>query len=271
MTDALRATKAESERPTVEVSQSPVVVEMKGVSFSYDGLTVLEDVDLEVRGGEFLSVVGPNGGGKTTLVKLILGLLRPSSGIIRVLGRTPREARRFVGYLPQYVHFDPLFPITVRDVVLMGRLGPSYSGRYTKADRAAARRAMESVCVDNLQDRAIQALSGGQRQRVLLARALATEPQLLLLDEPTANVDSAVEEQLFDTLRMLNRHMTILIVSHDLGVVSQVVSSVICVRRTVRVHPTSEFTGDLVRELYGGGMRMVHHDHCREGGGGSDE
>jgi zinc transport system ATP-binding protein len=152
----------------------------------------------------------------------------------------------------------------------MGRLGEDHRrAGFGPEDRRAADTALEQAGVAALRERPFRALSGGERQRVLLARALATEPRLLLLDEPTSNVDAAAEQKLFETLETLNRTMTILLVSHDIGVVSQVVSGVICVKRTVRVHPTTELTGDLVRELYGGEMRMVHHDQCCGTGGGT--
>ena len=247
---------------------TPPVVRMVDLRFCIDEVVVLEDVDLEVHDFEFLSVVGPHRGGKTTLIKLVLGLLKPTAGRVEVFGRPPTAVRNRIGYLPQYVHYDPLFPITVRDVVLMGRLGTGHKWGFGRADREAAERAMRRAHVQDLGGRSFQALSGGQRQRVLLARALATEPALLLLDEPTANVDTAVESRLFETLQELNQQMTILVVSHDLGVVSSAVSKVICVKKTVRVHPTSEFSGELVRELYGGDIHMVQHDHCCTSGAG---
>lgn len=270
MTDVAEKRAHHAAPPVPETpSERREVVRMRNLDLILEGRPVLTDVNLTVSEFEFLSVVGPNGGGKTTLIKLILGLLQPSRGTVRVFGESPEAARHRIGYLPQYVHFDPLFPITVRDVVMMGRLGTGRrKWRFGKPDREAADRAMRRAHVEDLSERSFQALSGGQRQRVLLARALATEPELLLLDEPTANVDTFVESRLFETLRELNAHMTILIVSHDLGVVSSAVTRVICVKQTVRVHPTSELTGDLVQELYGADMHMVQHDHnCAAAGG----
>ncbi|MFW5803564.1 MAG: metal ABC transporter ATP-binding protein [Verrucomicrobiota bacterium] len=262
MTDVAENRVQTGAPPTSEKTVGREVIRVRDLDLNLEGRPVLRKVDLTVSEYEFLSVVGPNGGGKTTLIKLILGLLQPSSGTVRVFGKPPESVRRRIGYLPQYVHFDPLFPITVRDVVMMGRLGMGRrTWRFGKADREAALRAMQRAHVEDLSERSFDALSGGQRQRVLLARALATEPELLLLDEPTANVDTVVENRLFETLRELNAHMTILVVSHDLGVVSSAVTRVICVKKTVRVHPTSELTGDLVRELYGADIHMVQHDH----------
>jgi zinc transport system ATP-binding protein len=243
------------------------VIMLRGVSFAYDGVPVLEDVSFSVAARESLCMVGPNGGGKTTLMKLILGLLRPQCGEIRVFGQPPEQARLRVGYMPQYVRHDPQFPVTVLDIVRMGRLGKrglgGLLGWYTAADRQAALEALRQVHLDGLARRPFEALSGGQRQRVLIARALCCQPDLLLLDEPTANVDSLVEARLFEVLRELNKRMTILMVSHDLGFVSNLVQRVICVNRRVVVHPTSEINGDVIHDTYGGDVRIVHHGDFR--------
>ncbi len=239
-------------------------VELSGVTFAYDGVPVLEEADLQVSPGEFACVVGPNGGGKTTLMKLILGTLHPQRGTVRVLGQSPRSVRQRIGYMPQGSQHDPKFPVTVMDVVLMGRLGPRLMGPYSRADRHAARDALSQVDLLDLRSRPLADLSGGQRQRVLIARALCGDPELLLLDEPMAGVDTPAEERLLRLLQDLNRRLTILMVSHDLGFVSKIVERVICVNRRIRVHPTQELTGDHIRELYGTELRMVHHDHLGE-------
>lgn len=172
-----------------------------------------------------------------------------------------------MGYMPQHGHHDPQFPVTVMDVVLMGRLGNRWGGRYARTDKEAARVALAEVGLGEVSTRLFQSLSGGQRQRVLIARALACEPDLLLLDEPMANVDVLVENRLVQILQELNRRMTILMVSHDLGFVADIVKSVVCVNRCVVVHPTSEITGEVIRDLYGGDIRLVRHDHrCSEQG-----
>lgn len=244
---------------------------LKDVSFTYARQSVLETVNLTVRRGDFASIVGPNGGGKTTLLKLILGLIKPDSGEIRVFGTPPGKARLRVGYTPQFSNLDMEFPVTVMDIVLMGRLGHSLGGWYSKRDRAVARASMEEVDLAGLSDCRFSELSGGQRQRVFIARALCCEPELLLLDEPTANIDPEVEAALFCILRELNRRMTILLVTHDLGFVSKVVKSVICVNRKVRVHPTTDINGVIIKEIYGGDLRMIRHDHrCSEGGHSHD-
>jgi len=244
------------------------VIEIKGLSFSYNGHPVLEDVDLEIGERDFASVVGPNGGGKTTLLRLVLGLLTPTRGTVRVFGEPPARVRRRIGYMPQRVDVDPRFPVSVMDVVLMGRLGATrVLGPFGRADRRAAERVLDEVSLGDLRSRQFSELSGGQRQRVLIARALAGEPELLLLDEPTASLDVGIESELMSLLQRLNERLTIVMVSHDLGFVSQFVKTVVCVKGRCEIHPTSGITGEMINEIYGGGMRMVRHDHrCAEEG-----
>ncbi len=247
------------------------VIELDDVSFSYDGRPVLEHVTLQVHRHELTSIVGPNGGGKTTLLRLILGLVRPDSGTVRVFGASPRRARRRIGYMPQHARYDPQFPVTVMGVVLMGRLERRLCGPYARSDHEAAHEALEEMKMAEAAGRSFDALSGGERQRVLIARALACEPDVLLLDEPTASVDVATEERLHDILERLNDRLTIVMASHDLGFVSSIVQHVICVNRTVTCHPTSEFSGEVVNELYGGASRLVCHDRrCHPAGGDHD-
>ncbi len=244
------------------------VLRFEHLDFGYDERAVLRDVTLTVPEGDFVSVVGPNGSGKTTLLKLALGLLRPARGEVRVFGQPPHKARRRIGYVPQHPHLDPLFPVSALDVVLMGRLGRTRAwGAWRGRDREAARDALNEVGLDDVNGRHFSALSGGQKQRVLIARALAGEPDLLLLDEPTAGLDAHVEEGFWRLLEELNRRLTVVLVSHDLGFVSHYVKSVVCVGERVVVHPTSEITGEVIADLYGGEMRMIRHDHrCSEEG-----
>ncbi len=244
------------------------VIRLENVSFSYDGYPVLEDVSLTVKERDFLSIVGPNAGGKTTLLKLILGLLKPTSGTVRVFEQPPARVRSRIGYMPQHALLDPLFPVSALDVVLMGRLGNGRGlGFYGRADKEAAVEALRKVELHEVRHRSFSELSGGQRQRVLIARALVSEPELLLLDEPTANVDAVIETELYEILKELNEKMTVALVTHDLGFVSRYVKSVACVNRRVVVHPTSEITGEMINEIYGCDMHMVRHDHrCSEEG-----
>ena len=241
------------------------VVKVSHVSFSYHGIPVLEDVHFTIPERSFISIVGPNAGGKTTLLKLMLGLLRPSQGTIEVLGMPPVKARALIGYMPQQVQLDLQFPVSVLDVVLMGRLGQGRRiGPYSRTDRAIALDALLKLEMQDLAGRPFMALSGGQRQRVLIARALASEPQMLFLDEPTANVDMVVETELFELLHEMSKTITVVVVSHDLGFVSHYVQSVVCVNRRVMVHPTASVTGEVIRDLYLSDVCMVRHHH-REG------
>jgi len=248
------------------MSNEPVIT-VDGVWFSYDSSPVLENVNLSIGGRDFVCVVGPNGGGKTTLIKLFLGLLRPTKGTVRVFGKPPEDSRLRLGYMPQHAQLDPLFPVRVIDVVLMGRMGITRKfGPYRKVDRKAALDALNEVEMQDLFERRFSTLSGGQQQRVLIARALASDPEVLLLDEPTASLDLQVECELYELLRLLNERLTVIIASHDLGFVSRYVKSVICVKREVVAHPTNEITGELIRELYGEDVCMVRHDqHASEG------
>lgn len=232
------------------------------VSFGYgDGPDVVERVDLEIGTHELIGLIGPNGGGKSTLLKLAAGLLKPRRGTVRVFGRPPHEARDEIGYVPQFALFPRDFPITVAQVVLLGRLGGGPGVRWSAADRAAAERAIEETELASLAHRPLSALSGGELQRVLIARALAAEPRLLLLDEPTSNLDQRAEEDMFALLAKLTDRMAVVLVSHDVGFVTGFVQRVACISRTLICHGTSELTGEVINELYGHPVRAVHHAH----------
>lgn len=235
-------------------------IELEDVSFRYEDDPVLEGITLAVEEREFLALIGPNGGGKTTLLKLILGLEPPSRGQVRVLGEAPAKARAHVGYVPQHTSLPRDFPITVEDVVLMGRLTPCSLGPVSgPRAREAAVRALAAVRLLDLRRRRIDELSGGQRQRVLIARALATDPKILLLDEPTANVDSRVEQDVFELLRGLNTGTTIVLVTHDLGFVSRYVGRVACLNRELVCHQTGEISHEVIDRMYGTSVRIVDH------------
>ncbi|MCI5133402.1 MAG: ABC transporter ATP-binding protein, partial [Candidatus Electrothrix sp. EH2] len=234
---------------------------IRDLSCSYNDIPVLSDVHLDIFPGDSASIVGPNGGGKTTLMKIMLGLVQPDTGTVLVYGNTPEQERTRIGYVPQYARYDPTFPIAVLDVVCMGRLGSTFSGRYTRHDKEIALKALEAVNLADLARRPFSALSGGQRQRVLIARALAAEGDILILDEPTASLDRDSEQQLFALLADLKKEMIILMVTHEIGVSPTFFERVICVNTQVYVHPTSELTGALLRDMYGGDLRMIRHDH----------
>jgi zinc transport system ATP-binding protein len=234
------------------------------VTFRYEEAEepALEDVSLRVGPREFVGLIGPNGGGKSTLLRILLGLLRPQSGTVRVLGRSPREVCRRIGYVPQHDRIDASVPATVLDLVLTGRLGRTAWGfRYGRDHLDAARAALEQAGVADLAQRRIGDLSGGQRQRVLIARALADDVRILLLDEPMAGIDLHVEQGILETLRRLNERLPILLVSHDIGFVSAHVHRVACLDRRLVVHRVDEITEDTISEMYRaqGHVHRIHH------------
>ena len=227
------------------------IVEIKDLDFAYGGEAVLEDVSLNVRPKDFIAIIGPNGGGKTTLLKLVLGLLPPAKGTVRVDGKSPQEASPCIGYVPQNVHANHSFPITAIDVVLMGKIEPKNRwSRRSAANRREAMAALERMEMEAHADKKIGMLSGGQRQRVFIARALVAQPKLLLLDEPTASIDTKGQADFYRLLRELNQDMTVLVVSHDLLVVSRYVKSVACVNKKLHYHDQAEITGEMLETMY---------------------
>ncbi len=238
------------------------IVLLKGVNFAYNGgPLVLEDINFEIYRNEFIGIIGPNGGGKSTLLKLIMGLIKPTTGKITVFNKPPEASRKTIGYVPQFTTFNREFPISVKDVVLMGRLGNTrtFAG-YRKKDRDIVYKVLEQLEVEKLQNRPIGTLSGGQLQRVMIARALACEPKLLLLDEPTANIDIHAEKSVLDILNEINREVAIVIVSHDIGFVSRYIKKVACLNKTLLCHRTTELTAELIQQLYGVSVRAIHHE-----------
>jgi zinc transport system ATP-binding protein len=238
------------------------VIKIKNLDFSFGGPKILENIEIDIQRNEFIGMVGPNGSGKTTLLKIIMGVLTPDKGTVKVLGNPPSQSVQEIGYMPQFTPFSRDFPISVEETVLMGRLGKTSSiGFFNKADRLAAEKAMNDVEILDLRKRVIGSLSGGQLQRVLIARALTCEPQIMILDEPTANVDMKVEKDIFDMLKQLNEKITIIVVTHDIGFISQYIDRVACINRTLICHPTSELTGETIENMYGSHVHMVHHHH----------
>jgi zinc transport system ATP-binding protein len=227
------------------------IIKVRGLDFSYNGQPVLRDVDLEVAAGDFMAMIGPNGGGKTTLLKLMLGLLSAERGRILIFGKSPKAVSHRIGYVPQDVHINKDFPVSVLDVVLMGKLKPGRGwSRHSEADRAAAYQALEKVEMADYGDRRIGKLSGGQLQRVFVARALVTEPDLLFLDEPTASIDTKGQREFYTLLKELNETITIIVVGHDLMVVSGYVKSVACVNQRLHYHGHAELTGEMIELMY---------------------
>lgn len=210
------------------------IIEVDHLSFAYNGVYVLEDISFTVNEGEFIGIFGPNGGGKTTLLSLLLGFLKPTRGEVRLFGKTSAQAQNKIGWVPQNFHFDRHFPISVEEVVLGGRLfNLSWSGRYSKNDHKAIEEALEKVGMRKFLHAAFATLSGGQAQRVLIARALASSPTLLLLDEPTASVDYAAQTEIYRLLSALKGEMTIVMVTHDLNSAVEHVDRLFCVQKNL--------------------------------------
>ena len=238
----------------------PYAMELKGVTFSYDKTPILEDVTFSLKQGDFLGIMGPNGGGKTTLLKLFLGILIPDKGEIRVLGQTPHDAKHRVGYVPQYTDLNLDFPVSALDIVLMGRLRQSRIGRwYSRKDRSKAEEVLEKVGMWDYRHMHIGELSGGQRQRIFIARALATDPEIFFLDEPTASVDPEFETDLYSFLRELNKDITIVLITHDIGVISRNVKSVACVNRTMMFHEEGKISLEMIDMAYQCPVDLVAH------------
>lgn len=236
------------------------IISLDRVSYAYNGEVVIEDAALCVYPGDFLALIGPNGGGKTTLIKLMIGLLKPDAGAVRLFGERPEKSRLMVGYVPQDRHAGVGVPVSVLEVVLMGRMrGGGGLYRYSAKDRQAALQVLEEVGMAGFAKRPVGHLSGGQRQRVFVARALAAEPRLLILDEPMANVDPKGQAEFYEMLKNINRHCTIVTASHDIMVLSSYVKTVGCVNRSVHVHDGPHLSRETFESIYHCPVEMIAH------------
>ena len=236
------------------------VIEIENVWVSYDTQTVLEDINLTVYETDFIGLIGPNGGGKTTLLKTLLGLLKPDRGTVRIMGKSVDEGRCHMGYVPQQVELDRQFPIRVWEVAQMGLLGCRKPfGRLSQAEKDVIQYALEQVDMADLSQRAIGDLSVGQRQRVYIARALTASPQILLLDEPTASVDPQVAGNIYELLRKINQTTTIILISHDMNAVSSYVKSIGCLNRRLHYHGSKEITEEMMEATYECPIDLIAH------------
>jgi zinc transport system ATP-binding protein len=236
------------------------VISVRHLWAGYDNEPVLEDINLSIKKLDYIGLIGPNGGGKTTLLKVLLGLLPPARGEVRILGKSVQEGRRHIGYVPQVVEFDRDFPISVWEVARMGRLGKRrLLQRYRAEDDETVAEALRHVGMLDLRAHSIGALSGGQRQRAYIARALATEPEILLLDEPTANVDPQVSANIYELLSHLNDHVTILMISHDMSAISSHVKTVGCLNRRLFYHGEKQITPDMLEAAYRCPIDLIAH------------
>lgn len=242
------------------------VITCDSIGVVLGGTNVLDRLSLTVYEGDYLAILGPNGGGKTTLLRVILGLQQPSSGSVSVFGAPPGRFPGRIGYVPQRLFFDREFPISVRDVVLMGRLPLCHPMRhYGRADRMKADEAIETVGLGRLSRSLVGTLSGGELQRALIARALAGEPELLLLDEPTASVDPEMKTTIYDLLDQLRERHTIVLVTHDTGTVASKLSRVVCLNCSIDMQgPASSLSTTTLERLYGHPVDIVMHHQNRE-------
>ncbi|MEA1960463.1 MAG: ABC transporter ATP-binding protein [Bacillota bacterium] len=241
--------------------QGTQALHMDSLGVRYGSICALHDINLEIDDGDFLGIIGPNGGGKSTLLKAILGLVEPSHGEIKVFDQNPLISRKAIGYVPQAASIDRQFPISVREAVLMGRLSGqrSFFHRYSKQDKEIAHYYMKELEILDLADRQIGQLSGGQFQRVLIARALSVKPRMLLLDEPTASLDAASSSHIYSLLQQLNKELTIILVTHDTLAVSSYVKSIACINHTLYYHGEPNLNNDLVMQLYGCPVDLIAH------------
>lgn len=236
------------------------VISVRNLWAGYDDDVVLEDINFSVKAHDFIGLIGPNGGGKTTLMRVLLGLVKPMRGQVAIMGKPPELGREHIGYVPQIIDFDRSFPITIFDVVRMGRLGHRrLFQRYNTQDNEIALAALRDVEMESLQDAPIGELSGGQRQRVLIARALASQPQILLLDEPTSSIDPKVSLNIYELLQRLNEHMAIILISHDMNAISSYVKTIGCVSRKMFYHAEKAVTAQMLEAAYQCPIDLIAH------------
>lgn len=234
------------------------ILEVQNLSYSVNGRNVLEDINLSIEERDYVAIIGPNGGGKSTLLKLILGILKPDSGKVEIFGKPPEKARNYMGYLPQQVLFDHDFPINVFETVLTGRYRGLFKG-YTPEDKKAVEDVLEEVEMLKYRDRQISRLSGGQMQRVFIARALVRNPRILLLDEPMASIDPEMQHSFYNLLSRLKERMTIILVSHDVGAVSTQVNKIACLNKKLFYHGPVEESAEGLEEIYKCPLELISH------------
>jgi len=247
-----------------------IAISMKGVYFGYTNTErVIENASITVHEGEFIGIIGPNGGGKTTLLKLLMGFLEPTKGSISIFGKSPKSYPNGIAYVPQNLRFDKLFPITVMELVLGGRLATlPWWGLFSKSDREKAEEALDKVKLSEFAHKPFGELSGGQAQRALIARSLASEPRILLLDEPTANVDVQAEAAIHELLLELRKHLTILMVTHDIRAVIRQVERVLCVQGQIDAVSPGELCEHFALGLYHFPLIQTPETHLKSNLGG---
>jgi len=244
-------------------------IEVENVSFSYNGYSVLENISFAVKNGEYLGIIGPNGGGKTTLIKIILGLLKPDKGSVKIFGVDSQsfKEKALIGYVPQRVSQEvSQFPATVEEIVKSGRTARvGILKRFSQSDIAAVEKAMEVADITKHKIKLLSDLSGGECQRVFIARALAGDPKILILDEPSIGVDLASQEKFYAFVEKLNQNygLTIIFISHDIAVVSQEVKRLLCLNKNLVCHglPREFINEEFLEKLYGKKVKFIVHGH----------
>ncbi|MGB8233260.1 MAG: ABC transporter ATP-binding protein, partial [Methanobacterium sp.] len=233
-------------------------VEINHVSLKFNEQLILQDINFSIEEKDFIAIIGPNGGGKTTLLKVILGILTPDKGQVKVFGRKPNKAKDLMGYLPQRLDFDHDFPINVFETVLMGR----YHGllkKYSTKDHDAVIEALKNVEMDKFKDRQISKLSGGQLQRVFIARAIVRDPKLLIMDEPMASIDPEMQRSFYELMSRLKDKMAIVLVSHDVGAVSSHVDKIACLNQKLYFHGPVEDSANGLEQVYHCPIELISH------------
>jgi len=236
-------------------------VDVRDVTVFKDNQKILDSVSFKIEEGQSYAVIGPNGGGKTTLLKVIIGLIKPDEGSVRIYGDIPEKNRWLLGYVPQFHTFDFMYPVTVRDMVLSGRLGHISGIRkiYSDNDLKIAEEALSLLGISELSERPLGELSGGEQQRAIIARAIAGKPKILLLDEPTVYVDSPTEDRFHEILAELHKKMTIVLITHDIGVLSSDIDMIACLNRKIYTHNTNEITDDMLLSAYKCPVDLIAH------------
>lgn len=244
-----------------QVKKLANAIKIEDLDVYYGDFCVLNKINLVVEKDDFLGIIGPNGGGKTTLLRVILGLLEPSAGSVRIFDRIPHQMKGQIGFVPQLSRLKRNFPVSVKEVVLMGRLSPRTGlfHVYSQRDKEVATLFMKKLDVYHLKERQIGRLSLGQLQRVLIARALVSNPRILLLDEPTASVDIQSKNKIYSLLKELNKNIPIVLVTHDIGIISSYIGKIACLNKELHYHGETELNENLLKHLYGCPVELIAH------------
>lgn len=243
------------------MTENKKALEIRDLSVSYGGVKALQNINLMIKKGDFTAVIGPNGGGKSTLIRASLGLIPIEKGEITLLGGNPNDTRARAGYVPQFSYLDKRFPMSVFETALTGRLsgGIKPFKRYSEKDKEITLDKLKNMGIEKLAERNIDELSGGEFQRVLIARALASEPEILFLDEPTANVDASAREHIYSLIGELNNSVTVIMVTHDLFAISSAVKSIACLNVQLVYHGEPELNENILGSLYGCPVDLIAH------------